>query len=667
MNSHADKVRHNKSQSVTPAQPQQAIAATFQFADARTEAVAQRKLQLMADNYSATQQPPIRQKDNNTGLPDNLKAGIEQLSGYAMDNVRVHRNSDKPAQLQAHAYAQGTDIHIGPGQEKHLPHEAWHVVQQMQGRVNPTTQLKGEVNINDDKGLEKEADDMGAKALQMNAADNVSLQDVQPNHTHHTISNTVQRVDKQDVYKGGAELEYRNGKAAMTFGNYPVTEGHDADEIKGLIRSGIKGLDISAIAGDKALKGDNWALTVETSGKSSLDEAGKAGIDLELILGGPTGSTIRALKVAANAAATAIEALDTSGPLTFGAVGNTIRDNIKRKHGKKDKAKATINGSDYVEPVYEGADPLAQDWSGLSITGSWDPEGGKPQDQLWGLQVTMGVPLHEVASVGKALSDKALTDTSVAKPSQEDVTWSADDILDKWHAADSFTDAELNEKTLLQKWNDAYPNTAYDWESEEHQRLLAPLQRAWQQERTANLHSALDAKVKLEDGGKAAPSLAALNGLASVLAAYVRGMNNGVDQGPKHQMQFVNKNPLPAVIKNAASTMPDSFYPGLRSACVDLVLSKDGGTAAYNWRAAPKPLLVKDWGAKMKSDNVDLVAIYDAAYRSAQIGAVTPLNDVSDTRGEFSEAPIIEFRDLGAKKPSEMAAVFDEIIAKLGD
>jgi len=51
----------------------------------------------------------------------------------------VHYNSDKPAQLQAHAYAQGTDIHLASGQEKHLPHEAWHVVQQKQGRVKPTT------------------------------------------------------------------------------------------------------------------------------------------------------------------------------------------------------------------------------------------------------------------------------------------------------------------------------------------------------------------------------------------------------------------------------------------------------------------------------------------------------------------------------------------------
>jgi hypothetical protein len=103
-------------------------------------------------------------KTNNTGLPDNLKSGIENISGFAMDDVKVHYNSDKPAQLQAHAYAQGTDIHLGSGQEKHLPHEAWHVVQQKQGRVQPTMQLKGKVNVNDDAGLETEADVMGAKA-----------------------------------------------------------------------------------------------------------------------------------------------------------------------------------------------------------------------------------------------------------------------------------------------------------------------------------------------------------------------------------------------------------------------------------------------------------------------------------------------------------------------
>lgn len=101
---------------------------------------------------------------NRTGMPDNLKHGIESLSGMDMSDVRVHYNSSKPAQLGAHAYAQGEDIHLGAGQEKHLPHEAWHVVQQQQGRVQPTTRIAGE-QVNDDSNLEREADVMGARAL----------------------------------------------------------------------------------------------------------------------------------------------------------------------------------------------------------------------------------------------------------------------------------------------------------------------------------------------------------------------------------------------------------------------------------------------------------------------------------------------------------------------
>ncbi len=101
-----------------------------------------------------------------TGMPDQLKAGIESLSGMDLSDVRVHANSDMPAQLDALAYAQGSDIHLAPGQERHLPHEAWHVVQQRQGRVVPTLQMQG-VNINDDRGLEAEADRMGAQASQL--------------------------------------------------------------------------------------------------------------------------------------------------------------------------------------------------------------------------------------------------------------------------------------------------------------------------------------------------------------------------------------------------------------------------------------------------------------------------------------------------------------------
>jgi len=97
-------------------------------------------------------------------LPDNLKNGIEALSGISMDGVKIHLNADKPAQLNALAYAKDTDIHLAAEQEKHLPREAWHVVVQKQGRVKPTTQLNPDITINDDAGLEKEADEMGSKA-----------------------------------------------------------------------------------------------------------------------------------------------------------------------------------------------------------------------------------------------------------------------------------------------------------------------------------------------------------------------------------------------------------------------------------------------------------------------------------------------------------------------
>jgi hypothetical protein len=184
MNTHADKKHESKNQSVANegSQKKDDEASTFQFSDNRSKATAQEKLQemasnspqakqlsafqKMADNYCAQQQYSIQRKQNKTGLPDNLKSGIENLSGYSMDDVKVHYNSDKPAQLQAHAYAQGKDIHIGSGQEKNLPHEAWHVVQQKQGRVKPTLQMKAGVPVNDDANLEREADVMGAKALQ---------------------------------------------------------------------------------------------------------------------------------------------------------------------------------------------------------------------------------------------------------------------------------------------------------------------------------------------------------------------------------------------------------------------------------------------------------------------------------------------------------------------
>ncbi len=191
---HAGKMQADRDQSAANAvsQMQNGSESAFQFGDNRPEAIAQRKLQEIANNspkvsqlaasqdrannspqaqqtahlqaiaYNhSTQQQPIQKNENNTGIPDKLKLNIEALSGYSMDDVKVHYNSPKPAQFSAHAYAHGNNIHLGTGQEKHLPHEAWHVVQQKQGRVAPTLQM-GSLPINDDSKLEREADRMGS-------------------------------------------------------------------------------------------------------------------------------------------------------------------------------------------------------------------------------------------------------------------------------------------------------------------------------------------------------------------------------------------------------------------------------------------------------------------------------------------------------------------------
>lgn len=171
--------------------------------DQRATTVAQRQLRQAIE--ARPRQVAQRQQahPNKTGLPDQLKAGVENLSGHSLDDVRVHYNSAKPAQLQALAYAQGTAIHVAPGQEHHLPHEAWHVVQQKQGRVRPTMQLNG-VRVNDHHGLEAEADAMGARAGRSGAAVYrlpVSMEPVAAAQRQATASAVVQKAGWWDNLK----------------------------------------------------------------------------------------------------------------------------------------------------------------------------------------------------------------------------------------------------------------------------------------------------------------------------------------------------------------------------------------------------------------------------------------------------------------------------------
>lgn len=178
----------------------------FGLLDNRPESVVQRKIQTLANAYSSQ---PIQKKENNTPLPDNLKTGMEKLSGYFMDDTNAHYFSDIPAQLQAHAYAQGSDTHLVTGQEKHLPNEAWHMVQQKEGRIPPTAQLKGMVNIKEDQEIDKEADIKGTKALQM-----------KPDEKTITISPQISGQNTDIVQRTTILIDYKDNddmfKAALS-------------------------------------------------------------------------------------------------------------------------------------------------------------------------------------------------------------------------------------------------------------------------------------------------------------------------------------------------------------------------------------------------------------------------------------------------------------------
>ena len=249
MNTYHDKSKENKNQSVSPESSNaESSESLFEYEDNRAIAVAQRKHQEMADSSIKTgqtaqlqsmaddlfdPQAALQRKENNTGLPDNLKTGMESLSGISLDDVKVHQNSDRPAQLMAHAFAQGTDIHLGPGQDRHLPHEAWHVVQQKQGRVKPTTQMMGKANINDDARLEQEADLMGAKALQMKVRP--SIPDIRSEQTNTVIQRVpgldvtgltgAEGAEKFEAEEGSLLEQFAEGSEVLGSGFEPAEKG----------------------------------------------------------------------------------------------------------------------------------------------------------------------------------------------------------------------------------------------------------------------------------------------------------------------------------------------------------------------------------------------------------------------------------------------------------
>jgi hypothetical protein len=103
-------------------------------------------------------------------LPAGVQSKMERAFGADFSAIRVHQDGAADA-VGAQAFARGTDLHFAPGRydphsqagQELLGHELAHTVQQAQGRVGASAQPKGGA-IHSDAGLEREADDLGARA-----------------------------------------------------------------------------------------------------------------------------------------------------------------------------------------------------------------------------------------------------------------------------------------------------------------------------------------------------------------------------------------------------------------------------------------------------------------------------------------------------------------------
>ena len=116
-------------------------------------------------------------------LPEPVKEKMNAALGMDFSDVNIHANSGKAESVGALAYAQGKDVHFAGGQynpnsqkgQELLAHELAHVKQQSEGKVAAKSEVGG-MPLNEDKHLEKEADDAAAKLNSSNTSDSATQQ-----------------------------------------------------------------------------------------------------------------------------------------------------------------------------------------------------------------------------------------------------------------------------------------------------------------------------------------------------------------------------------------------------------------------------------------------------------------------------------------------------------
>jgi hypothetical protein len=186
------------------------------------------------------------QRKAETGLPEQVQTKMESAFNTSFSDVKIHTNSSKASDIGAQAFTQGNNVHFAQakfnpssqsGQEL-IGHELSHVVQQREGRVKPTTQMKG-VAINNDSSLEREADVQGTKAARGEAVQR-KTNNIQSSPTHIAQAKPVQMMkgvlnfgktmfknfSKNSFPMVDAEFARRDGKSTIKEISNSFSEGN---------------------------------------------------------------------------------------------------------------------------------------------------------------------------------------------------------------------------------------------------------------------------------------------------------------------------------------------------------------------------------------------------------------------------------------------------------
>lgn len=216
------------------------------------------------ENVSQLKSTNDNSSTNSTQKAEGEQGVISQMEGaFGTDfsNVNIHTGSDKPAELGAKAYTTGQDVFMGQGEyqpgtssgNELLAHELTHVVQQSQGRVNPTTSVNGQA-VNDSSTLENEADSVASKVTSgtlSQSSDTVQKKSIQ------NASGPIQGFGLGSLIKKGFGVVKNVTKSAAkaakkALGSAGNAVGHAVKGIGNGAKSILKGV---ASSGKKLAKG----------------------------------------------------------------------------------------------------------------------------------------------------------------------------------------------------------------------------------------------------------------------------------------------------------------------------------------------------------------------------------------------------------------------------